>query len=218
LLLSLNGFESSGDLACMNYLGRWRWVAFFALLCGTAHAGEPLLVVVERAPDASLTPDEVRTAVAAETQETVAAALDANVDANSEALIVAVDAHRAVLTFRPRQGNARRRQIDLPARHNDQLKTIGWIALNLMRNQLEGLVGEEQTQRENAATAIPPPEQRPPLLTLEPPPAANPPVASPTAPQRDSPTWPRNRQNPRRRGASRYLGGLECTRLRITGR
>jgi len=167
----------------MNYLGRWRWLAFLPLLCGTAQAEEPLLVVVEPAPNASITPDEVRTAVAAETQETVVAGLDASVDANSEALIVAVDAHRAVLTFRPRQGNARRRQIDLPAGHNDQLKTIGWIALNLVRNQLEGLVGEEQTQRKNAATAIPPApqEERPPSLTLEPPPVASPPVAVPAA-------------------------------------
>jgi hypothetical protein len=166
----------------MNHLGSWRWLAFCSLLCGTAHAGEPLLVVVEQAPDASVTPDEVRTAVAAEAQETVVAALDTSVDANSGALIVAIAAHRAVLTFRPRQGNARRRQIDLPAGHNDQLKTIGWIALNLVRNQLEGLVAEEQTKKGSTATAIPPDSQaeRPLSLPLEPPPAPSPPVAYPT--------------------------------------
>ena len=129
MLPPLNEFPSSGDLASMNDLGRWRWLALFSLLCGTAQAGEPLLVVVEPTRDTSVTPEEVRIAVAAEAKETVVAALDATVDANSEALLVAVDARRAVLTFRPRLGNARRRQIELPAGHSDQLKTIGWMVV-----------------------------------------------------------------------------------------
>jgi hypothetical protein len=166
----------------MNYLPRWRWLAFFFLLCGTTQAGEPLLVVVEPAPGASVTPDEVRAAVASETQEAVAAALNADIDANSEALIVAVDAHRALLTFRPRQGDARRRQIDLPVGHHDQLKTIGWIALNLVRDQVQGLVGvgrPDSTGTSAPASASP----STPLAQDQSPSNLDPPPATPQQPK-----------------------------------
>jgi hypothetical protein len=159
----------------MNCSLSWRWLAIISILlyCRVAHAGGALLVAVELAPGALVSADEVRAAIASETKDAVTAALDANVDVNSEALIVAVDAGRAALTYHARQGDARRRQIELPAGRNKQLQTLAWIALNLVRDQVQGLVGDSPKDGNSAtATVSTPSSEDPPLSNLEPPPVS----------------------------------------------
>ena len=153
------------------------WFALVLLLGGEALAAGPLMVVVEPS-NASLAPDDVRAAVAAEMRASVLAPLEESAEATGDVLIVAVTRRRAVLTFRTRQGEMRRRSIDLPNGRKDQLRTIGWIATNLVTNQVEGLAGQRSATSEetplapaaDSANEQPSPTPKQQVTALEPPP------------------------------------------------
>jgi hypothetical protein len=164
------------------------WFALVLLLSGEARAAGPLMVVVEPS-NAFLAPDDVRAAVAAEMRASVLAPLEESAEATGDVLIVAVTRRRAVLTFRTRQGEMRRRSIDLPEGRKDQLRTLGWIAVNLVTNQVDGLAeqrpatGEEMPLMPAAASAneLPSPAPKQQSTALEPPPPPQPPAQVPVA-------------------------------------
>jgi hypothetical protein len=83
----------------------------------------------------------------------------------------------------------RRRSIDLPEGRKDQLRTIGWIAVNLVTNQVDGLAEQRSAASEEtplvpaAASANEPPSPAPKeqAPALEPPPPPQPPAQVPVA-------------------------------------
>lgn len=103
----------------------------------TLAATQPITVVVETRANSLVTADDVRAAITEERRSPVVAPLERAVDADDDILLVAVDAHRAVLTFRPQHGEVRQRSIALPAGRESQLRTLAWIALNLTTDQTD---------------------------------------------------------------------------------
>lgn len=151
------------------------WLAALLLAPSAAFARQPLVIVAEATADAGITAAEIRKAVTAELGEDAAEPSGENATA-SDVLFIATNARRAVLAFcpnNPNDGEVRRRTIELPDDSNDRKKTIAWIALNLVRNQVADLGGIEPSPHPTE-----PPAQKPapalPANQGSPPPASQP--------------------------------------------
>lgn len=138
----------------------WAIVALVAL---PARADEPLLVAVEINGRAGVSADEARAAVAAEVEDGVVSPGEGSPPTLSGTLIVHVGERSARFTFLPKTGATRERQIDLPPQHDQRLKTIGWIALNLVKNQIGEVGPVDGEPQPLPSPAVPPSPIEPPL-------------------------------------------------------
>lgn len=120
------------------------WVfaaAVLGLIQGRAAAAEePLLVVVEAAPEVDADAGEIRRAVSGELGlETVAPAMPA-AELAERALIVGVERTRIAVALRGRYEPPVVRVIPSPAEHGARVRAIAWLAGNLVRDQVSGIV------------------------------------------------------------------------------
>ena len=127
------------------------------------------MVVVEAAADSGVTPEEVRVAVAKEVAGPVAAPSDPAVEGNSETLVIAIKEKEAILSFRSRAGALRRRSVALPEDHKDRVKTLAWVAMNLAKDQVVGLLGDATDTDPRAMALVPPPTETAAPADVKPP-------------------------------------------------
>jgi hypothetical protein len=135
-------------------------------------ADAPLLVSVEVAPGADVSPGEVRHLIATELGMPVVSARDAAAAGAADVLLVTVAPHELRMSLRAGAAPVVSRAIAAPADRPARLRSIGWLAGNLARDQVGPLV---------AAPAAPPSAPLPPDAARplrEPPPLADPPPAS----------------------------------------
>jgi hypothetical protein len=124
------------------------WRAYLFLVIGllvigpfgaTAGAAETLVVTVEVGRREPLAADEIRAAVASEVGGKVIRAAAQDPATSSDILLIDVDQGQVGMVFRSHGGAARRRSMMLPPAREDGLRLIGWMAMNLVRDQLEGI-------------------------------------------------------------------------------
>jgi hypothetical protein len=147
----------------------------FAVIAGAGAAraaDAPLLVAVEVAPGSDVSAAEVRHTVATELGAPVVSARDEAAAGAADVLLVTVDPHEVRMSLRAGAAPVVSRAIAAPADRPARLRSIGWLAGNLARDQVGPLV---------AATAAP--SSAPLTLdgsraSTEPPPMVEPPSAS----------------------------------------
>ncbi len=101
---------------------------------------EPLLIVVEAAPDADADPVEIRRAITAEVHLSAVAPTAAASEGAERALIVGVERNRIAVALRDRYALPVVRVIPAPAEHGARVRAISWLAGNLVRDQVSGIV------------------------------------------------------------------------------
>jgi hypothetical protein len=143
-----------------------------AAFAGAARgADRPLLVAVEVGPGVDLAPTEVRRAVAAELGTTVVAVYEPTGDVAADVLLVALAPREIRMSLRAGTAPVVSRTIAVPRDRSARLKSISWLAGNLVRDQ----VGPIVATREAPAEIEPPP-----LAASAPSPAS--PAPSPVSP------------------------------------
>jgi len=116
-------------------------IAIIAATSGSASAaGERLLVVVESTPGTGIDPREVRQTVGAELGMPVIAPEDATAAGASNVLIVAVDKADIRMSLRGSAAGLVGRTIPAPPDRPTRLREIAWLAGNLARDQVSGIV------------------------------------------------------------------------------
>jgi hypothetical protein len=116
-------------------------LALLAVLAvaGTAGAADaPPLVAIEVAPGVDVDPTDVRQVIAAELGAPVVGAHEA--PAASDLLLVAIDRHAVRMSLRTDTVPVVSRTIAVPADRAGRLRAIGWLAGNLMRDQVGPIV------------------------------------------------------------------------------
>jgi hypothetical protein len=103
-------------------------------------ADERLLVVVESTPGTGIDPREVRQTVGAELGIPVVAPEDATAGEASNVLIVSVDKADIRMSLRGSAAGLIGRTIPAPLDRPTRLREIGWLAGNLARDQVSGIV------------------------------------------------------------------------------
>lgn len=196
-------------------------------------ADDRLLVVVESAPGLSVDAADVRRAIGAELGVSVVAPTDAAARQASNVLIVAVDRRDIRMSLRGSAAGLVTRTIPAPLDRPGRLREIGWLAGNLARDQVSGIISlpvdspskEKEVAVADAAVPAPSEPQRSPApQPVSPPPVAfSEPVASVSARSAESgpagPLWavtvaggpiaPANTFSVRRPAAGRANGLLE---------
>ena len=113
----------------------------FVFRAGSAHAAdERLLVVVESTPGTGVDPREVRQTVGAELGMPVVAPEDATAAEASNVLIVTVDKADIRMSLRGGAAGAGRAEHPGTGRPAPPRREIGWLAGNLARDQVSGIV------------------------------------------------------------------------------
>jgi hypothetical protein len=157
---------------------------------------EPLVVVVETGRGGGVEPAEVRQAIATELRTSVRAPRDPAADETSDLMIVAVDRAEIRMSLRPRAAGVVSRVVLAPGDRKARLQSIGWLAGNLARDQVSGIVAPVPTaasvttasvERPEVPAAAPSPATEPPRLTEDAAPAPAPALAGVIAAQ-PSPT------------------------------
>jgi hypothetical protein len=116
-------------------------LAVAAVRAGTARAADDrLLVVVESAPGAGVDAREVRQTVGAELGIPVIAPEDATAAEASNVLIVTIDKSDIRMSLRGSAAGLVGRTIPAPGDRPTRLREIGWLAGNLARDQVSGIV------------------------------------------------------------------------------
>ena len=105
-----------------------------------AAAEKPVLVVVEGALGGDDDPAEIRRAIAAELHQPAVAPVAAESEAAERALIVGVERHRVAVALRAPDAAPVLRVIPAPADHAARVRAITWLAGNLARDQVSGIV------------------------------------------------------------------------------
>jgi hypothetical protein len=150
-------------------------------------ADRPLLVSVEVGPGVDLAPTDVRRAVAAELGNAVVGAYEPTGDGAADVLLVALGPREIRMSLRAGTAPVVSRTIAVPADRPARLRSIGWLAGNLVRDQVGPLVAAQKiaaaTSTDALATADPPPPaptEPPPAAASAPPPTepAPPPVST----------------------------------------
>lgn len=156
-----------------------------AILVGLAVAGgpraawateQPVLVVVEAPPGLGLDAVQIRRAIETELHQPAVAPTRALEDDPSRALIVAVDRERVTMSLRESHASAVTRAISCPADPAGRLRVIAWLAGNLARDQVAGLVASPPEPPEPSRS---PETSPPPSLPAGDPPAAPAPATTP---------------------------------------
>ena len=142
---------------------------------------DPLLVVVETAPGADVDAVEVRQAITGELGTAVRAPRDPAAPDTSDLLIVAVDRAEIRMSFRAGAVGVVSRAMPAPSDRKARLRSIGWLAGNLARDQVGAIVAQVAApapasvavaEAEASSHAEVPP---PPAPAAAPPPATDPP-------------------------------------------
>ena len=132
-----------------------------AVLAGTARAAEtPLLVAVEIAPGVDIGPADVRQIVAAELGTPVIGSRESTADGASDVLLVALDRGEIRMSLRAGAGQpVVSRTIAAPPDRPGRLRSIGWLAGNLVRDQVGAIVAAsaDRPQAIEARAATEPP-------------------------------------------------------------
>ena len=147
---------------------RTRWVsplvAALTLAAGSAHAAdERLLVVVESTPGAGIDAREVRQTIGAELGIPVVAPEDATAAEASNVLIVSIDKSDIRMSLRGSAAGLVGRTIPAPGDRPTRLREIAWLAGNLARDQVSGIVAVPPANAAPpkelaiAASGVPPP-------------------------------------------------------------
>jgi len=137
-------------------------------------AERPLLVVVEVGPGLGVGASDVRQAVAAELGKSVVGTREANADGATDVLLVILDPGQIRMSLRAGAAPTISRAIAVPPDRNGRLRSIGWLAGNLVRDQVGPIVATRDAAAAPAVEALAATE--PPALPTPPPP---PPAASP---------------------------------------
>jgi len=103
-------------------------------------ADHPLLVSVEVAPGVDVSPGEVRHLIATELGTPVVGARDPGGADVADVLLVTVDPHEVRMALRSGTAPVVSRAIAPPADNAGRLRSIGWLAGNLARDQVGPLV------------------------------------------------------------------------------
>lgn len=112
-----------------------------AVASRNAHgASQPVLVVVESAPGVAVDARDVRQAIEAELGVPVLAPTDATAASASNVLIVAVDRTDIRMSLRGSADGLVSRTIPAPLDRPARMREIGWLAGNLARDQVSGIV------------------------------------------------------------------------------
>jgi hypothetical protein len=161
----------------MGRIGRSGWLVLVGIVgvaAGARASEAPLLVVVEVAPGVEVAPADVRQAVADELGMPVVGAREPAAAAALNVLLVGVDVRELRMSLRAGATPPVSRTIGTPSDRSGRLRAIGWLAGNLVRDQ----VGPIVAAREAEPSAAPPrPTTEPPAL-VEP---ARPDAAAPAA-------------------------------------
>src|SRR4051812_5956867 len=146
-------------------------------------AASPLLVSVEVAPGVNVAPGDVRRAVATELGTTVVGAREPTAGGAGDVLLVALDPHEIRMSLRAGAAPIVSRTISAPSDRTERLRSIGWLAGNLVRDQIGPIVA-------TAAAGAPPAPAPEPHPAIDPPPLATspPPVLAVGAPPSTSST------------------------------
>jgi len=163
-----------------------RWIsllvavpAIAAVAAGAARAAdERLLVVVESAPGAGIDPREVRQTVGAELGMPVVAPEDPTAAQASNVLIVEVDKADIRMSLRGSAAGLVGRTIPAPLDRPTRLREIGWLAGNLARDQVSGIVAAPAARPDGSKPLLVAELEPPPATEPSPPPAAATPTAS----------------------------------------
>jgi hypothetical protein len=155
-----------------------RWVSLLIAVlavtftAGSAHAtDERLLVVVESTPGAGIDPREVRQTVEAELGVPVIAPGDATAAEASNVLIVEVDKADIRMSLRGSAAGLVGRTIPAPLDRPTRLREIAWLAGNLARDQVSGIVAVPAARptaahaTDIAAVDLPPAIETPPAAS-----------------------------------------------------
>ncbi len=130
-----------------------------------AEDGRPLLVVVEASPDLAVDASEIRRAIGTELHGATVAPARPLSDASERALIVSVDHERITMSLRESTATAVTRAIPSPADRSARLHAITWLAGNLARDQVSGILATPPNPLPTPPTEPPPavaPEAQPP--------------------------------------------------------
>lgn len=120
-----------------------RACAFLVALAaaGPATAADgALLVVVEASPELSVDAGQVRRAIGTELRDATVAPSRLVSDSSERALIVSVDRERITMSLRATDAAPVTRAIPAPADAGARLHAIAWLAGNLARDQVTGIV------------------------------------------------------------------------------
>jgi hypothetical protein len=110
-------------------------------LAGTAHGAEtPLLVAVEVAPGLDVGPVDVRQTVASELGMPVVGPREPTADSASDVLLVGIDVRELRMSLRAGAALPVSRAIAMPSDRSGRLRAIGWLAGNLVRDQVGPIV------------------------------------------------------------------------------
>ena len=115
---------------------------------GSARATDgPLLVAVDVAPGVDVAPADVRQAVASELGTPVVGVREPTAAAASDVLLIGVDTHELRMSLRAGAAPALSRTITIPSDRSGRLRSIGWLAGNLVRDQVGPIVGGSAIRR-----------------------------------------------------------------------
>ncbi|HEY5449647.1 MAG TPA: hypothetical protein VIQ54_12910, partial [Polyangia bacterium] len=113
------------------------------VLAGGAHAAEaPLLVAVEVAPGVDVAPADVRQAVASELGRSVAGSRDPVT--TEDVLVVWVDGREIRMSLRAGAAPVVTRTIAVPRDRTGHLRSVSWLAGNLVRDQVGPIVAKRE--------------------------------------------------------------------------
>jgi hypothetical protein len=139
-------------------------------------ADRPLLVAVEVGPGVDVAPTDVRRAVAAELGSAVVGAYEPTGDGAADVLLVALGPREIRMSLRAGTAPVVSRTIAVPPDRTGRLRSIGWLAGNLVRDQVGPIVATREPPSLEAVVAAEPPA----LAAADPsPPALSAPQVSP---------------------------------------
>jgi hypothetical protein len=162
----LNERAPSGDIQGMTTICRSISLAVLgiATAAGTARGADvPLVVAVEVGPGVDIGPADVRQIVAAELGTPVIGSRESTTAGASDVLLVSLEPHEIRMSLRAGAAPILSRTIAAPPDRPGRLRSIGWLAGNLVRDQVGPIVssGEARPPVALAPSATEPPAQVP---------------------------------------------------------
>src|SRR4051812_38299644 len=127
----------------MRQLSLWVEVVLFAVIAPPHRAraaDEPLLVVVEARPGAELAPADIRAVLHEELRAPVLSPKDAKASEATRLLFVTLDGPAIRVSLRESSSELVTRTVAAPVGQSARLRTIAWLAGNLARDQVTGIV------------------------------------------------------------------------------
>jgi hypothetical protein len=145
-----------GDIHGMTTICRSTAFVLLAVggAAGSARATDgPLLVAADVAPGVDVAPADIRQAVASELGTPVIGARESTAAAASDLLLVGLDTHELRMSLRAGAAPIVSRTIAVPPDRPGRLRSIGWLAGNLVRDQIGPIVATKDAPQPDVATA-----------------------------------------------------------------